>query len=109
MRSKPSRESLTPGRIYAVRARNLTVAVYAGGGRFVGIRTKFGSRFLDVEYLDEPAVRGTVNDAIDLGVEPLASPAPWPFPDVEHDRTLFAVLEEYEAAARAALEEGSKK
>lgn len=41
---------VTPRCVYKVKSRNLRVAVYAGDGRFVGIRTKFGRRFLDVEW-----------------------------------------------------------
>lgn len=52
------------GRVYGVGARSfdaypaepkgdeqrLSIAVYCGDGRFIGIRTKFGSRYLFTEY-----------------------------------------------------------
>jgi len=42
-------ESLAPGAIYRLRARNIVFGVYLGEGRFAGIRNKFGNRFLDIE------------------------------------------------------------
>jgi len=50
-------DSLVPlvrGGVYRLRSRNLSHGVYdsdepAGGG-FIGIREKFGTRFLDIEY-----------------------------------------------------------
>lgn len=41
--------ALTVGAVYRLRSRNLAFGVYLGDGRFAGIRTKFGNRFLDVE------------------------------------------------------------
>jgi len=36
--------------VYRVHSRNLNVAVFDGKTGFIGIREKFGSRFLDTEY-----------------------------------------------------------
>lgn len=38
------------GKVYKLRSRNLKYGVYVGNGSFVGIRAKWGSRFLDTEY-----------------------------------------------------------
>ena len=38
------------GRLYIVWARNFNVAIYDGNGGFIGVRQKFKSRFLFVEY-----------------------------------------------------------
>ena len=43
-------KDLEIGTIYKVHAHNFSVAVYAGDGGFIGIRTKFGNRFLDTEF-----------------------------------------------------------
>lgn len=43
-------EDCIPGRVYELRCRNLAFGVYDGAGGFIGIRTKFGSRFLDTEF-----------------------------------------------------------
>lgn len=43
-------EQCTVGTVYRVYSRNLLVAVYAGNGGFVGIREKFGDRYLFTEY-----------------------------------------------------------
>lgn len=39
-----------PRHVYRVRARNFTLAVFDGKDGFVGIREKFGKRFLDTEH-----------------------------------------------------------
>ena len=38
------------GRVYLIRARNLKVAIYDGNKGFIGIRTKFGDRYLFTEF-----------------------------------------------------------
>ena len=44
------------GHVYRLQSRNLDFGVYDGRTGFIGIRTKFDSRFLDVEYhYDAPA------------------------------------------------------
>jgi hypothetical protein len=50
---------LTVDRIYEIRSRNLTWAVYLGNGLFRGLREKFGHRRLNIE-----AVPGTVTRVI---------------------------------------------
>lgn len=57
-------------RVYKLHCRNLAFGVYIGDGRFVGIRTKFGSRFLDTEYhWDWSEHFGTVRMAEDTGID----------------------------------------
>lgn len=41
---------LEKGRVYRVRGRNITLGVFDGHNGFIGIREKFGERFLDTEY-----------------------------------------------------------
>ncbi|HEX5426571.1 MAG TPA: hypothetical protein VFW94_23690 [Candidatus Acidoferrales bacterium] len=38
-----------PGYLYRLRARNILYGVFRDSGDFVGIRDKFGNRYLDVE------------------------------------------------------------
>jgi len=58
------------GRVYKIRCRNLRYGVYNGDGGFIGIRTKFGSRYLFTEYhWDTGAPFGTVRDQIDIGID----------------------------------------
>jgi len=42
-------EQLQRGRVYRLRSRNLECGVWNGKNSFIGIRTKFGLRFLDME------------------------------------------------------------
>lgn len=42
-------EQLQRGRVYRLQSRNLDSGVWNGKDGFVGIRTKFGQRFLDIE------------------------------------------------------------
>lgn len=42
------------GAVYRVYSRNLSVAVCTDGEHFIGIREKFGSRFLDTEGFNGP-------------------------------------------------------
>lgn len=54
------------GEIYRIRSRNLLVGVFVGQDwndefpRFIGIREKFGSRFLFEEYGWDPVLLGVV-------------------------------------------------
>ena len=43
-------EQCVKGRVYKLWCRNLSIGVYDGKEGFIGIRTKFGSRYLDTEY-----------------------------------------------------------
>jgi hypothetical protein len=57
------------GRLYKFNARNFFIGVYNGHGGFVGIRTKFGYRFLDTEYhWDQGPPYGTVQEVEDTGI-----------------------------------------
>lgn len=54
-----------------MRSRNLSHAVFNGETGFIGIRLKFGSRFLDTEYhWDMGAPHGTLRPLEDLGLIP---------------------------------------
>lgn len=63
-------EDCQNGHVYRIRSRNLSIGVYRStDDSFVGIREKFGSRFLDREYATE--CFGTVKSiGEDLGVCP---------------------------------------
>lgn len=59
------------GTIYEVRSRNLWAAVFDGANGFIGIREKFGGRFLDTEYhWDVGPPLGTVRPTRVLGHVP---------------------------------------
>lgn len=45
-------DSLVTGGVYEIYCRNLVIGVWNGKDGFVGIREKFGDRFLDSEYPD---------------------------------------------------------
>lgn len=63
-------EKLITGRVYKIWCRNLLFGVYDGHGGFIGIRTKFDSRFLDTEYhWDKSVHHGTVSKIVDTGVD----------------------------------------
>lgn len=62
-----------PGAVYRVSSRNLRVAVCSGNadGRFIGIREKFGDRYLFAEYhWDTGAPYGTLSPLEVLGTVP---------------------------------------
>lgn len=42
-------DQLVKGNVYKLNSRNLRIGVFDGKKGFIGIRTKFGSRFLDTE------------------------------------------------------------
>ena len=57
-------------RVYKLLSRNLLFAVFDGETRFIGIRTKFGSRFLDTEdHWDTGPPFGTARPEEDTGVD----------------------------------------
>lgn len=62
-------------RVYRVRARNFSYAVYIGSdairhGRFLGLRKKFGDTFLFIEFHDETGPpHGTVIPLEDTGID----------------------------------------
>ena len=60
----------TPGRVYQIQSRNLTFGVYDGEEGFIGIREKFGHRYLFTEYhWDQGPPHGTVSGQRDLGID----------------------------------------
>ena len=66
----PKMEDLIIGRVYHIHSRNLGYAIWNGSNGFIGIRTKFGDRFLDTEYhWDFCQHHGTVSHARDIGID----------------------------------------
>ena len=66
----PKLEECIKGRLYEVWCRNLALGIYDGNGGFIGIRTKFGDRYLFTEYhYDYDSHCGTVRDIRDTGVD----------------------------------------
>ena len=64
-------EQLQRGRVYRLQSRNLESGVWNGKDGFVGIRTKFGRRFLDMEtHWDLSETFGTARALEPLGVIP---------------------------------------
>ncbi len=61
-----------PRHLYRLRSRNLTFGVFdASNNGFIGIREKFGSRYLDTEYhRDTGPPHGTASPYEDLGTIP---------------------------------------
>ena len=60
----------TPGRVYQIQSRHLTFGVYDGEEGFIGIREKFGHRYLFTEYhWDQGPPHGTVSGQKDLGID----------------------------------------
>ena len=56
-------------RVYKLISRNLSFGVFDGKTRFIGIRTKFGRRFLDTEdHWDTGPPFGTARPEEDTGV-----------------------------------------
>lgn len=59
-----------PRRLYQLRSRNLSLGVYDGQEGFLGLRTKWGHRYVFCEYhWDQGPPVGTVKPLIDLGVD----------------------------------------
>ena len=83
------------GRLYKCNARNFYVGVYDGNQGFIGIRTKFGRRFLETEYhWDQGPPHGTVRGVEDTGID---CPADIPLVDCKASNPgLFQWLEQYE-------------
>ncbi len=64
-------EQLQRGRVYRLQSRNLESGVWNGKDGFVGIRTKFGRRFLDMEtHWDLSETFGTARAVEPLGAIP---------------------------------------
>jgi len=63
-------EDCVKGRFYKFVARNFRMGVFDGEKGFIGIREKFGSRYLDTEYhWDADENFGTVWNIHDLGID----------------------------------------
>jgi len=63
-------EQCIKGRVYRLHCRNLSHGVYDGANGFIGIRTKFGSRFLFTEiHWDADQHFGTVSGMEDTGLD----------------------------------------
>lgn len=59
------------GRVYRLHSRNLELGVFDGETGFIGIRTKFDSRYLFSEYhYDTGPPHGTASPLEDLGAVP---------------------------------------
>lgn len=59
------------GYLYRIHSRNLEFGVYDGNEGFIGIRTKFGARFLFTEYhWDQGPPHGTVKPMEECGPIP---------------------------------------
>ena len=85
-------ENCINGNLYRIRSRNLFLGVWDEKVKgFIGIREKFGSRFLATEYhWDTGAPFGTASPLEDLGESPV-------FELSEKSKELFDWLEIYEA------------
>ena len=63
-------EQCIKGRVYRLHCRNLSYGVFNGTDGFIGIRTKFGSRFLFTEiHWDADQHFGTVGGMEDMGID----------------------------------------
>lgn len=67
----PKLEDMIHRRVYKIHCRNLAYGVWNEHAKgFIGIRTKFGDRFLFTEYhYDTGAPFGTVGMAEDIGID----------------------------------------
>jgi hypothetical protein len=85
-------EQCKKGVIYELDARNINIGVFLPDIKgFIGIRTKFGNRFLDIEYhWDTGAPFGTANAVEEIGIYP--NPINW----YEQNDELFNFLENLE-------------
>ena len=58
------------GRLYKIDCRNFSFGVYDGKEGFIGIRTKWGSKYLATEFhWDQGPPYGTVHTIIDTGID----------------------------------------
>jgi hypothetical protein len=59
------------GMVYRVESRNLSMGVFDGGHAFIGVRNKFGTRYLFGEHhYDDGPPNGTVEPLEELGMVP---------------------------------------
>lgn len=82
------------GKLYHIKARNFRLGIYNEPKReFIGIRTKFGSRYLFGEYhWDQGPPHGTVKPIAKLEQAPSWTLADWPEGTPDYD-DIFAWLE----------------
>lgn len=83
-----------PGRVYRIKARNFTLGVFDGREGFIGIREKFGHRYLFTEdHWDTGAPHGTVQPIEDIGIFVSSEIVLAEYADGAHNEVLFAFLE----------------
>lgn len=64
-----SKQDCVPGKAYFVKARNFKYAIW-DGEKFHGLRDKFGSKFIDIEYhWHDGAPHGTVKPLVEFNVD----------------------------------------
>lgn len=88
----PDLDKLIVGRVYKLECRNLSYGVFIGGDEFIGVRTKFGKRFLDSEHHWDRGTHGTVSHAIDTYLD---TPAGMPLV-IADNAPLFLFLDQLE-------------
>ena len=77
-------EDCIEGRLYRFRARNFKSGIYDGKGGFIGIREKFGNRYLFTEFhWDADSHLGTVFAIKDTGID---------CPDIQNEKTIWVTL-----------------
>lgn len=83
------------GRLYKIDSRNLSFGVYDGKEGFIGIRTKFGRRYLATEFhWDQGPPFGTVHSIEDTAVDvPEEIEVVEHGPEYEKNEPLFEWLE----------------
>lgn len=94
------KEELKVGGIYKLNSRNLLAGVW-NGDLFIGIREKFGYRYLDEESLWETNSRGTARPLEYIGDVPDHIKLASGWPDDTHwhsNHDLYDELKQYEHA-----------
>lgn len=82
------------GYLYKIDCRNLELGVFNGETGFIGIRTKFGNRYLFTEYhWDQGAPFGTVNPMEEIEKCPLELNYDNSNIQIENDTNLFKYLD----------------
>jgi hypothetical protein len=98
-RTMISIEDCKKGYLYLINSRNLDLAVYDGDGGFIGIREKFGQRFLFTEFhWDTGEPYGTVRPQEELEHCPIESISEGKFSEKDYtqNQELFAYLDHYD-------------
>jgi hypothetical protein len=92
-------EDCKKGYLYLINSRNLDLAVYDGDGGFIGIREKFGQRFLFTEFhWDTGEPYGTVRPQEELEYCPVVNVSEGNFSEKEYtqNQELFDYLDHYD-------------